>query len=375
MARIAIVGAGPAGSSAGYHLATRGHAVTLIDRAEFPRNKTCGDWITSGAVRELARMGIDRAGLERLAPERAVISTTVLASPDGRRSVGASRESAYCIPRRVFDAILWQRAVGAGCRPVRRTVGDLAAGDDGYLREFDSVIDARGAHAGRANAVGLRAYWTVGRNRLEPHDASSVQIYTDPVFRRGYGWIFPVHVEAETVRFNVGVGLWKADKAPGHDVADFFARFVGENEVASRLRDGALSPSGIGRPVGYHVALGSWRNRVADGGVLRIGDAANLADPLTGDGIGNALKSGYLVAEAFDHGADAAAAAKRWQRLHDRAFAGEFRWALMFRQALAGTCAKNLTGRLLDRAPALCARVHAAFFGDTTYRAMLGLGD
>ncbi len=375
MARIAIVGAGPAGSSAGYHLATRGHAVMLIDRAEFPRDKTCGDWITPAAVRELARMGIDRAGLERLAAERAAISTTVLASPDGRRSVGASRAPAYCVPRRVFDAVLWQRAVEAGCRPVRRTVSDLAVGDDGFLREFDSVIDARGAHAGRANAVGLRAYWTVGRNRLEPHDASSVQIHTDPVFRRGYGWIFPVQVEAETVRFNVGVGLWGADSAPGHNVADFFARFVRENPVASRLRDGAVSPSGIGRPIGYHVALGSWRNRVADGGILRIGDAANLADPLTGDGIGNALKSGYLVAEAFDQGADAAAAAMRWQQLHDHAFTGEFRWALLFRQALAGTRAKNLTGRLLDRAPALSARVHAAFFGETSYRAMLGLGD
>ena len=375
MARIAIVGAGPAGASAGYHLSTRGHAITLIDRAKFPRDKTCGDWITLGAVRELARMGIDRAELGRLAVERAEISTTVLASPDATRTMCAGREPAYCIPRRVFDAILWQRAVGAGCRPMQRTVSGLATGDDRFLREFDCVVDARGAHAGRANGVGLRAYWTVGRNRLEPHDASSVQIFTDPVFPRGYGWIFPVHVEAESVRFNVGVGLWKADSTPGHNVADFFARFVGGNHVARRLRDGAAGPSGIGRPVGYHVALGSWRNRVADGVILRIGDAANLADPLTGDGIGNALKSGRLVAGAFDRGADAAAAGKRWQQLHDHAFAGELRWALILRRALAGTRAKNLTSRLLDRAPALRRRVHAAFFGDTSYRAMVGLGD
>lgn len=370
MARIAIVGAGPAGSSAGFHLSTRGHAVTLIDRAEFPRNKTCGDWITPAAVREVARMGIDPAELERLAVERAAISTTSLASPDGRRSVAAIRAPAYCIPRRVFDSILRERAIEAGCRPVRRTVRELSAGDDA-LREFDSVVDARGAHAGRTNAVGLRAYWTVERDRLEPHEASSVQIHTDPVFRRGYGWIFPVHVEGDIVRFNVGVGLWGADKAQGRTVADFFARFVSGNRVANRLQEGAASPSGIERPVGYHVALGTWRNRVADAGILRVGDAANLADPLTGDGIGNALKSGYLVAEAFDRGADAAA--KRWQRLYDRAFAGEFRRALMLRQALAATWGKNLAARLLARAPALEMRVHGAFFGDTTYRVLSAL--
>ena len=87
------------------------------------------------------------------------------------------------------------------------------------------------------------------------------------------------------------------------------------------------------------------------------------------------MKSGRLVADSFDCGADPAAAARRWQRLHDRAFAGEFRWALTLRRAMAGTRAKNFTALLLDRAPALRKRVHAAFFGDTTYREMLRIRD
>ena len=70
MARIAIVGAGPAGSAAGWHLATRGHEVTLIDRAAFPRPKTCGDWITLGAVAELDRLGLTRSIIESTANER-----------------------------------------------------------------------------------------------------------------------------------------------------------------------------------------------------------------------------------------------------------------------------------------------------------------
>ena len=55
-----IVGAGPAGASAGFWLASRGHAVTLVDRAAFPRSKTCGDWIAQGSLAALAEMGLTR---------------------------------------------------------------------------------------------------------------------------------------------------------------------------------------------------------------------------------------------------------------------------------------------------------------------------
>ena len=66
MARIAIVGAGPSGSSAGYHLAKSGHRVVLIDRAAFPRDKICGDVVSFGAQQALAGMGLYPAQLEAL---------------------------------------------------------------------------------------------------------------------------------------------------------------------------------------------------------------------------------------------------------------------------------------------------------------------
>src|SRR6266545_1000005 len=217
MARVAIVGAGPAGASAARHLASRGHDVTLIDRAEFPRPKTCGDWITLGSVAELERLGLPRADLERLAAQRASISGTVLVAPDGRRTMNPGRDVAYCIPRLVFDAILWRHAIAAGCRPMRLNVRDIGSGDATFLRDWDHVIDARGAQAGQPNAVALRAYWTARRDALDAGEDALVQIHTDAVFRRGYGWIFPVHGDAETMRFNVGVGLWGADSRPGRN--------------------------------------------------------------------------------------------------------------------------------------------------------------
>jgi len=368
MAKIAIVGAGPAGAAAGYHLAARGNAVTLVDRAAFPRPKTCGDWIPPGAVHELARMGIDSGALERLASERARIVSTVLTAPDGRASGNPVQEPAYCVPRRVFDEILWRQAVAAGCTPLRREIRELARAEGEFLGGFDHVIDARGAHAGEANAVALRGYWTVPRERLAPDDAGAVRIHTDARYRRGYGWIFPVHANAEAVRFNVGVGLWKADSARGHSVADYFARFVADDPVARRLRAAATETE---RPVGYHVALARWRNPVTEDGVLRIGDAANLADPLTGDGIANALKSGFLVAQAIDAAASAQDAAARWQRLCDESFGAELRTALVLRRLLTSTPAKNLAARLLAGLPALRTRLHGAIFGETHYRALL----
>jgi flavin-dependent dehydrogenase len=362
-ARVAIVGAGPAGSSAGWHLASRGHEVTLIDRADFPRPKTCGDWITLQSIDELARLGMGRSLLEQLATEYAPVQTTVLVAPNLRSTICPGRETAYGIPRLVFDALLWQRAVAAGCTPVRRTIRAIGTGDGDFLRDWDHVIDARGAHAGDPNGVALRAYWAVPRTALDTGESARVQIHTDPLFRRGYGWIFPVHAHDGMVRFNVGVGLWAADSVRGRGVREFFERFVSTNPALQRWRDAAQP----GRPVGCHVGLGIGGNRVADARLLRIGDAANLADPLTGDGIGNALKSGRLVADAIVKGADRPDAAARWQRHYDREFMPEFRKALLLRHVLARTSAKNLAAQLLDAAPRVRRRVHAALFGEITY--------
>ncbi|MBI3400394.1 MAG: NAD(P)/FAD-dependent oxidoreductase [Acidobacteria bacterium] len=363
MARIAIVGAGPAGSSAGWHLASRHHEVTLVDRAAFPRPKTCGDWITLGSVAELARLGLSRADIERQAVDHAAIAGTVIIAPNGRRTSSEGRESAYCIPRLIFDAMLWRHAVAAGCRPVRRSVRDISA-DPELAGQFDHVIDARGALAGTANAVALRAYWTVPRDRLRAGDAAVVQIHTDAWFRRGYGWLFPVGGDAGTLRVNVGVGLWRADSAEGGTIADFYERFTSTNTVIARWRTGAV----IERPVGCHVGLGLWRNVVAPGGVLRIGDAANLADPLTGDGIGNALASGRLVADVIDRHRDRDGAARAWQARHDEFFIPEFRRALVIRRALTGSTGKNAAASALAMAPWLRRRVHAALFGEIGYR-------
>src|SRR5512143_2974425 len=308
MSSIAIVGAGPAGSAAAFHLASRGHAVTLFDRASFPRDKTCGDWLTPAALTEIAALGLDADALVRGAPGHATIDRTALVAPSGRRSEHASAVAGRCIARRTLDAMLLAQATRAGAalvrcgfRDVRRDMPEFAA--------HDHVIDARGAAAGRANAIGLRGYWTLHCDAVPAARLAQVSLHTDAEFRRGYGWIFPVHADEKVVRFNIGVGLWKDDSRRGQTVADFLAHFLATHAAAHEICAASVAST---RPVGYPVALGGWRSPVVADGVLRIGDAAQLADPLTGDGIGNALASGRLVAAAID-GGHAGDAAERWQ--------------------------------------------------------------
>lgn len=367
MASIAIVGAGPAGSSAAFHLASRGHAVTLFDRARFPRDKTCGDWLTPAALAEIARLGLDGAALERAAPGHARISGTALFAPNGRRSEHLSAAPGRCIERRQLDAMLVAQATAAGATLVHGSFRDVQR-DTPALAAHDCVIDARGAAAGCANAIGLRAYWTVDREAVPADSLARVTLYTDRHFRRGYGWVFPVHRDDRTVRFNVGVGLWKEDSRRGRTVADFLAHFL---ECHAAARDICAAAIASTRPVGYPVALGGWRSPVTADGVLRIGDAAQLADPLTGDGIGNALASGRLVAEAID-AAGVADAAASWQRSCDETLVPELRRAFLLRQLLVATPVKNLAALVANRGPApFRDRLHGAVFGARPYRDLI----
>jgi flavin-dependent dehydrogenase len=367
MARIAIVGAGPAGASAGYHLASRAHHVTLIDRAEFPRPKTCGDWLTHAAVVELARMGLGPPVLERVAFERAPVRASLFAAPNGRSSLVEHDPPSWCVPRHVLDHLLRERALAAGCRPLRREV--RGHGRDGFLAGFDHVVDARGVYAGEANCVALRSYAWVPRGDVAALDERAVQLFADAEFRMGYGWVFPVHTEAGHVRFNLGVGLWREEgRRPGRKVTDYYDRFVRENPVARRLTGAAFRRE---RPRGHHLAAARRHNTVAGGGVLRIGDAANLTDPLTGEGIGNALRSGFLVALAIDRATDAFTAERAWQALYEREFVPEFRLALALRRLLVPTRGKNAATFLLRHWPALARRFHGALAGARPYADLL----
>ncbi|MCA9708913.1 MAG: FAD-dependent monooxygenase, partial [Myxococcales bacterium] len=248
--RIAVVGAGPAGAAAGLHLAQHGHRVLLLDRCGFPRPKTCGDWVTRGALTELERMDLPWARLRAQARRRAEIRGSIVGAPNGRTSHVALPEHApaCCIPRAELDALLVRRAVDTGCHLETQRVRDPAA-----LRcDHDLVIDARGVYAGQANTVALRAYWTVPREHVDERTRQAVQLFTVARFVMGYAWIFPVDVTPHHVELNLGVGIWREEHdARGIGIREDFARFVDDNPIARRLARVATERA---RGRGHHLA-------------------------------------------------------------------------------------------------------------------------
>lgn len=376
MLRIAIVGAGPAGTSAGCHLARQGTEVVLFDKALFPRDKPCGDWLTPLALGEIARLGLTPELLRERAGASAVITSTVLRAPGGRYSrfgIGDPGPPAgCCVPRQRLDALLLAQALEAGCSFRQQALARVDAAEP-TLAGFDVVVDARGSAAGNANAAGLRGYWQVPRTPAIDALAHEVSIRADPRCRRGYGWVFPVDVQPDVVTFNIGVGLWKADIRPGQGPREQLARFLAQDPVARRLDQQATHRS---KAQGFPLAMGGWSTRVGQGKVLRIGDAAHLADPLTGDGIGNALLSGRLLAEVVAsgptrHSAGSAgpAWAQAWQTCFEQTLQPELRRAWCLRRLLEPTLAKNLAALALAYGPArLRESLHAALFGASTYR-------
>lgn len=366
--KVAVVGAGPAGASAGYHLARAGHSVTLLDACGFPRPKVCGDWITRGALSELMQMGVPRTRL-RAAARSSEIRGARLGAPNGQHchvKLDHSTPGA-CVPREIFDALLVERATETGCTLERHRVRDPSR----LLDDHQLVVDARGVYAGQANTVSVRAYWTLPTTRTDALTRSAVQLFTLSRVRMGYAWIFPVHVTRTTVEVNLGVGVWREEHDErGLHIRREFEHFINEHPVAKRLAAVAIER---GRSRGHHLALSQGRVTVAQGGILRVGDAANLTDPITGEGIANAVLSGRLVAQAIDGARNHDDAQLRWQRAYERTMLPELDAALRLRRALLGTRRKNLAMWLLRRNKDLAARFVDSLEGVVSYADVLPL--
>jgi geranylgeranyl reductase family protein len=320
-ADVVVVGAGPAGSAAAITLANRGRSVVLVDKAVFPRDKCCGDGLTTAALRRLESLGLQPASVRSWQKvEQVVVSTpgrTVrLPLPAGRGQFAASA-------RRVdLDAALVALAVQAGVELVQGSaVSDvvpavgpavlgngapqavkvrLAAGRELLARY---VVAADGMWSAVRKSLGLReggylGDWQAGRQyvRAVGPEARDLWVWFEPEVIPGYVWSFPL---ANGVA-NVGYGVVRR-----------------QGQRPAELRGQRPPPSLLGRPrisevLGADaVPEGQWKAwpipaRIGGvalcglgGRVLFAGDAARACDPMTGEGIAQALETGELAALAI----------------------------------------------------------------------------
>ncbi len=299
---VVVVGAGPAGSAAALSaLRTRPDArVLLLDRADFPRDKSCGDGIAPHALDELARMGA-----AHVLADRVPIPTLRLRSPAGRLAVSKAARPNYVVPRSLFDARLVEAAVARGAVLRRQRVRTVQAGSDGVLVDGCTraavVIGADGANGvvrrqlgiarqpAASLAVAVRGYAAAPAGEPEQVILMAEQDWP------AYAWSFA----AGDGTANVGFGMLLPSlrgSAGG-----------GRAELHGRLA-AMLPGTHAERLVSHHLPLSTWRPRQPDGRVLLAGDAASLINPLTGEGIFYALLSGRLAGLASVDGSAKTAA-------------------------------------------------------------------
>jgi geranylgeranyl reductase family protein len=282
---VAVIGAGPAGSTAAYCLARARARVLLIDKARFPRDKPCGGGLTMRAVRQLP-FPVDAVVEDRITRARCRLRY----GPTIERE--SSRVLCLMTQRRRLDEFLVEQAVEAGAEfrdGTRVTVeSDRRILVNGEPVEVDAVIGADGANGVTAKSLGLGG-GIVNGVALEgnlpyeelPRDAWRGMLVLElGVVPGGYGWIFPKgdHV-------NVGVGGWGEE---GPRLRQHLRVLCGHYGLELRRLTNLR---------GHRLPMRRPQTKLARGRGLLVGDAAGMLDPVSGDGIYEAFVSARLAAE------------------------------------------------------------------------------
>jgi len=287
---VAVVGAGPAGSTAAYHLARAGARVLLLDRAKFPRDKPCGGGVTA---RAFAQAPVDLSPVVEQTVSRVRFSFRLGDFLD----YAYPRTLVYMTQRHRLDAFLVEQAAAAGAafedgRLVRElelseTGGRLAV--DGDSVEATIVVGADGANGVVARAAGLvpvreppvaleaNFAYANGEAPAAWRDLLALELGS---MAGGYGWSFP-----KADHFNVGCGGWRSE---GGRLRDHLS--------ALRCHYG-LEAAPLANLRGHHLPTRSDGEAIVRGRTLLVGDAAGLVDPMSGEGIYGAFVSGRLAAD------------------------------------------------------------------------------
>jgi menaquinone-9 beta-reductase len=360
---VLIAGAGPSGSATAALLARAGVRVTLVDRATFPRDKACSEYMSPEAIRVLDRLGVVDA-LER-AGAQPLVGTAVTAARGSRlhgefarAAVRPFRATGLSVPRRVLDAELVEVARRAGVEVVERTAleellydGGAVAGamlrtPDGSSRAVRArlTVGADGLRSIVARRLGGRRHGRPRRVAFVAHldgvdgMEASAEMH---VGTRGYVGLNPLGGGRANV--TLVVPAERARGARGRAEAFYLEGLREFPEVAWRVERARIA-----RPVMATGPFAAWSGRVTADGAALVGDAADFFDPFTGEGIYCALRGAELLASAVPaalerRGPVTARDLGAYRRGRRRAFAGK--WAV---ERLVGYAMEF--PRLFDRA-------------------------
>jgi geranylgeranyl reductase family protein len=316
-ADVVILGAGPAGTAAAAHLGSLGvRKVVLVDRHDFPRDKTCGSGISPRGIDTLKKLGV----WDEVEPHSYRITGIRIVTPGGLeswQSAGDVADAVVC-QRRILDHILLKKAISRGVEFVPNFDASDVLTDDGRVtgirgrdgREIRAryTMIAGGSHC----RVGLPEQrpkrviqaimgWWEG----VPFRPGHVEMLFDRMVEPYYGWLFP---ESDT---RVNIGICYEDPANGtkHNARELFQKFL-DAHYADRLKSATQIGGWKGHPVFWSYDI----EKLTRPGAVVIGESGLMTHPATAEGIYQGMKSGMM-------GADAVADVLRGRVAEPKAFA------------------------------------------------------
>lgn len=311
---VAIIGAGPAGTACAAHLGQLGvRDVLLLDRHDFPRDKTCGSGLSPKGIQVLRELGV----WNEVEPESYRIEGIRIVTPGGIeswQSAGSAVEAVVC-QRRTLDYILLKKALSRGVKFVPnfnatelstdqgRVTGVVGA--DGTRVRARTTIVAGGTHCRLDGVERERRVFQAIMGWWEgvPFKPGHLEMVFDRMLGVGYGWLFP---ETDR-RVNIGI-VYEDETADGRAVEkggtaggakkenarELFQRFL-DKHYADRVPQAQKIGGWKGHPVAWSYKI----EKLTGPGRLTIGESALLTHPATAEGIYQGMRSGMIAAEAI----------------------------------------------------------------------------
>lgn len=306
---VLVVGAGPAGISAALTLRAAGLDVVVVDKAQFPRDKCCGDGLTTGALRLLENLGFDPTTV----PSWRVCDDVWLRSPSGREMCmplpQGMGQFAAIAPRIELDNALVQHARARGVKVIEgHGFSSLTTHDDHLRIEIENeetvhcnyLIAADGMWSPVRKSLGLsspgylgewHAFRQYARNVTGPA-CDRLCVFFEKDLLPGYAWSFPLPDN----RVNFGFGILRGGIYTVQDMNKLWPALLARPHIRQALGTEAVFED---RHTAWPIPARVTRATLGVGRVLFVGDAACVSDALTGEGIGQALLSGVLAARAI----------------------------------------------------------------------------
>jgi geranylgeranyl reductase family protein len=319
---VLIVGAGPAGTAAAIELGRSGLAVAVLEKAKFPRDKTCGDALSVDVINQLSLLAPELAtSFQRFESKTPSFGVSIYSPGHHRIDIPfiykGVKSAGYICKRLDFDNLLLEYLkkfpsvqVFENCKVeiVEAQYEKIAVQTSLGIFSGKMLIGADGARSIVAkklalhktdkehNSAGLRIYY---EGITSFHPENFIELYFFREILPGYLWIFPLPGN----KANVGIGMLSSVISKKNiDLKNVLKRLL---TTDPRFKERFKNAQPLETVKGYNLPLGSKKRNLSGDHFLLTGDAASLIDPFSGEGIANAIRSGRVAAahtlKCFQH--------------------------------------------------------------------------